>query len=387
MDFDLAEEQRILQSTVERFASLRCTRERVRQAERDGTFPQDLWDEMAGMGLLGLPAPEALGGTGGSMLDMVVVIEALARRMPALAIPFINTVGLTCKLMGALGTDRQRRETLPAMMEGRLKTCFAWTEPSGGSDVLAMRTRAEPTADGRGFVVNGAKTFITLAHRADLMFTMVRSQKDPARKTDGLSCLMIPTGSPGISIRLIDKVGQKSTGFCDVHFEEVFVPRDALVGEENNAWRQVVPLLNGERICFSAVCLGIAEAAFADAREYMGLRSAFGRTIEHYQVLQHHLVDMRAMIDSARLLTWKAAWMDAHGRPAAFEATEALLVAGQMVSKVTDLGMQVMGGYGYTTEFDMERHWRDGRVFRLSPMTTEMARNFLAQGMGMPRPY
>ena len=216
---------------------------------------------------------------------------------------------------------------------------------------------------------------------------MVRTDKDVAKKTEGLSCLIIPSGLAGLSIRQIEKTGQKSTGFCEIHFDKVQVPAEFLLGEEGQGWKQMVPLLNGERTCFAAVCIGIAQAAFTDAISYMEQRSAFGKTINHFQVLQHYVADMKTSIDASQLLTYRAAWLETQGRPLAVEATEAILNAANMVSQVTDSGMQIMGGYGYTTEFDMERYWRDARVFRLSPMTSEMARNFIAQSLGMPRSF
>jgi acyl-CoA dehydrogenase len=149
----------------------------------------------------------------------------------------------------------------------------------------------------------------------------------------------------------------------------------------------MLPLLNGERTCFSAICLGIAEAAFEDAVQYMGERTAFGKTINHFQILQHYIADMKTMIDAGQLLIYQAAWLETMGRPVGVEATETFLACSNIVNRVTDLGLQILGGYGYTTEFDMERYWRDGRVFRFSPITNEMAKNFLAQSLGMPRSY
>lgn len=387
MEFDLTEEQKMLQNTVKRFVDEQCPIEYVRELERTGNFPTELWQKLSELGILGLPMKSEFGGSEGNMLDMVIVIQELSRRILALAIPFTNTIGLTNKVLSALGTDDQKAEIIPGLVKGAIKTCFAWTEDSGGTDVLSMKTAAELSKDGKNYVVNGSKLFITLAHVSDYIFTMVRTQKNPPKKSQGISCLMVPSGLPGMTTSLIEKVGQKSTGFCEIHFEDVKVPKKHLIGEENKAWYQLLPLLNGERTCFSAICLGIAQAAFEDAVRYMGERSAFGKTINHFQILQHYIADMKTMIDACQLMTYRAAWSESQGRSVAFEATEAFLASSNMVSRVTDLGMQIMGGYGYTTEFEMERYWRDGRVFRMSPMTSEMARNFLAQSLGMPRSY
>ena len=387
MNFELSEEQKILQETIRRFVEEQCPREYIRELERSGRFPEELWQKMADLGFLGLPVSSEYGGSDGTMIDMVIVIQELARRILALAIPFTNTIGLTNKVISALGTEDQKSHFLPQLVKGKTKTCFAWTEASGGTDVLSMRASAEHSSDGKKYVVNGSKIFITLAHVSDYIFTMVRTMKNPPKKTQGISCLVIPAELPGMTISQIEKVGQKSTGYCEIHFEDVEVPRENLLGEENKGWYQMVPLLNGERTCFSAICLGIAQAAFEDAVRYMGERTAFGKTINHFQILQHYVADMKTMIDAGQLLTYRAAWLETLGRSVSFEATEAFLACSNMVHRVTDLGLQIFGGYGYTTEFDIERYWRDGRVFRVSPMTTEMAKNFLAQSLGMPRSY
>ena len=387
MDFELTEEQKILQKTIRRFVEDQCPRELVRELDHTGRFPEELWGKIADLGFLGLPVSGKYGGSEGTLIDMVIVIEELSKRILALAIPFTNSIGLTNKVVSALGTEDQKAEILPKLVKGELKTCFAWTEASGGTDVLAMRTFAESSHDGSKYRVNGSKLFITLANVSDYIFTVLRTLKDPPKKTQGISCLMIPRKLQGISINPIEKVGQKSTNFCEIHFDNVEVPRQYLLGEENKAWYQLIPLLNGERTCFSAICLGIAEAAFEDALRYMNERTAFGKTIGSFQILQHYLADMKTMIDAGHLLMYKAAWLETTGKQVGFEATEAYLACSNIVHRVTDLGMQIMGGYGYTTEFDMERYWRDGRVFRISPMTTEMAKNFLAQSLGMPRSY
>jgi len=387
MDFELSEEQKMLQKTVRKFVEKECSREYIRRLEHSGEFPHDLWQKMAGMGLLGLPVSTEAGGMGGTAIDMVMVIEELARATMALAVPFTNTVGLTNKVISSLGTENQKSKFLPGLVEGKIQTCFAWTEASGGSDVLSLRTMAEPSVDRKKYIVNGSKMFITLAHVADYIFTMVRTLKNPSKKTQGISCLIIPAKQAGISIRPIEKVGGKTTGFDEIHFENVEVPKENLLGQENNGWYQLVPILNGERTCFSAICIGIAQAAFDDALRYTSEREAFGKTINHFQILQHYIADMKTMIDAGRLLTYRAAWLEATGQPFSFESAEAFLACSNIVHQVTDKGIQILGGYGYSTEFDMERYWRDGRAFRISPLTSEMAKNFLAQSLGMPRSY
>jgi acyl-CoA dehydrogenase len=385
VDFDLSPEQLLLRDTVREFVAANCDRELARRLDDTREFPYELWRRLADLGLLGLQVSEDDGGSGGTPLDALVVVEELARGAVAVAVPFVNTAGLAAKVIAALGSEEQRARLLPELLAGRLLASFAWTEPVGGTDVLALQTRA--VSDGDDYVVTGTKTFITLASVADYLFTIVRTLDDQPKRTQGLTCLLIAPDTPGVELRRIDKAGQRATEFFEVRFDDVRVPASQRIGPEHDAWRSLVPLLNGERTMFAGICLGLAKTAFADALRYTAERSAFGKTINHFQALQHHVADMKLAIDSCELLAYRAAWLESAGRPTALEATQAFLASAQMVSMVTDLGLQLMGGYGYTTDFDMERYWRDARVFRVSPITTEMAKNVVAQGLGMPRSY
>lgn len=385
MDFEFSAEQVLLRDTVRELVSRTATPEVVRELEETRAFPRATWDGLARSGILGLTLPEADGGAGASVFELVIVLEELARAGAALAIPVVTTVSQGSKLFAEFGTAAQKERYLPELLAGRLLTTLAWTEPAGGSDVLAMTMRAE--ASGNGFVLNGTKTFITLADKADVILTVARSRSNVAKRSEGISCFVVPAGSDGISVTPIEKTGQRATTFCEIHFSDVFVPGDAVLGTEGDAWGEIAPLLSSERTCFAAVCVGIAKAAFDDALTYVQHRSAFGKTIAHFQVLQHHLVDMRTAIDAAEVVVQRAAWREASGKPYVLDATEALLVASQMASSVTDIGMQLMGGYGITTAFDMERYWRDARIFRVSPITTEVAKNVIAQQLGLPRSF
>jgi alkylation response protein AidB-like acyl-CoA dehydrogenase len=319
------------------------------------------------------------------MLDFVLCVDELAQGSVALAIPFVTTASLGARVLAGLGTSEQKRTLLSELIAGRLVTTFAWTEPAGGSDVLAMTTRAERSPDGSEYTLHGTKTFITLADAADVLFTMARTDPAPEKRSHGLTCLAVPRATEGVSIRRIEKMGQRATPFCEVSFQRATVPAAARIGDEGQAWRQLVPMLVSERTCFAAVCVGIARAAFDDACGYADQRTAFGRTIDHFQAIQHHLVNMRTLIDTAELVTYKAAWAESEGKSVTFEATQALLVAAEAVGVVTDLGVQILGGYGVTTEFDAERYWRDARIFRVSPITSEVARNVLARGLNLPQ--
>lgn len=385
MDFALSEEQELLRDSVRALVARHADRNVVRELEVSRAFPRTAWKELGRLDVLGLTLEEADGGAGGSVADLVVVLEELARASLALAIPIVTTVSQGSKVISHLGTPAQKHRFLPPLLAGELLTTLAWTEPAGGSDVLAMSTSATRTPS--GWRLDGTKTFITLADKADVILTVARSRTGVERRSDGISCFAVPAGADGLTIRPIEKVGQRGTTFCEVHLENVLVAEDALLGTEGASWKELVPLLSSERTCFAAICVGLAKAAFDDALAYVHQRTAFGKTIAHFQALQHHLVDMHRLIVGAELVVHRAAWLESAGRPYAMDATEALLVASEMASTVTDLGVQLLGGYGLTEEFDMERYWRDARVFRVSPVTSDVAKNVIAQQLGLPRSF
>ncbi len=385
VSFDESKEHALLRETVRSFVAAECPRELVRSFEAEQRFPRELWSKLAELGLTAIGVPEAHAGAGA--IEQAIVVEELAQGSLALAVAFVNTACLGAAALAADATPELRDRLLPGLAAGELLFTFAWTEPSGGSDVLSMTTTAETVDGGHAYLVNGTKTFITLAQEADHLFTVLRTAPPSERRSEGLSCLLIPSTAAGVEIARIEKAGQRSTPFYEVRFAEARVAANCLVGEENDAWRRFAPRLGAERALFAAVCLGLARRAFAEALEYSLERPAFGRPIGAFQAIQHRLVDMKTLIDSTELLTYRAAWLESTGRQAAAEATQAFLAAASTAGRVTDAGMQILGAAGYTTDFDMERHWRDARAFQVSPVTTEVAKNTLARALGLPRSY
>jgi acyl-CoA dehydrogenase len=384
VDFDLTSEQTLLRDSVREFVARECPRDLVRACDRERRFPQEIYTKLAGLGVLGIALDAEDGGVGGT-LEQALVTEELARGSVAVAVAFVNAA---CLGQAVLSTHPAAAvPNLPAeIAAGRSIVTFAWTEPDAGSDILALRTRATPAASG-GYVVNGAKTFITLAEEASHLLTVVRTRAPEGRRSDGLTCLLVPSTAEGVEIRPLGKVGQRSAPFYDVAFADLELPPGHLVGEEHGAWGELLPLLASERTLFAAVCLGIARQALAEATSYCLEREAFGRTIAHLQAVQHHLAEMKTSVDATELLVYRSAWLADRDRLQGDETSQALMVAARTASMVTDLGLQVTGAAGYSEEFDMERHWRDARAFRLSPVSTEVALNLVARGLGLPRSY
>jgi acyl-CoA dehydrogenase len=284
------------------------------------------------------------------------------------------------------GSDEQKERFLPAIANGELRYSIGFTEPEGGTDLLgAMRCFAERT-DG-GWVVNGNKTWCTSAQVADYILLLARTDRDVAKRHQGVTLFLVPTASEGVTISPIPKLGMRALGSCDVGLSDVFVPDDLVLGEPGQAWYMLLPTLNNERIMLSAFCCGILDGILEDALAYVGERKAFGRAIGEFQILQHYIADIAIWRRQTELLVHHAAWLQSLGRPCFEETTMAKVVASESAVRAADLGIQILGGMGYSAETDMQRYWRDARLFRIGPITNEMARNAIAENLGLPRSF
>ena len=251
----------------------------------------------------------------------------------------------------------------------------------------AMRTTAEPSGD--GFRLNGAKMFTSGAQVADYLLVVARTRKlnEVARRGQGVSLLIVDARSPGVGIRPLRMLGLRAIGTCEVTFADVWVPREQLLGPQDDGWYRLVGTLDNERILTAAICVGVTRAVLEDAVTYARTREAFGGPIGRFQALQHYLAEIAMRLEQARLLTYHAAWLQARGRPCAREAVMAKVSASETASWAADTGIQILGGYGCAMEFDMQRYWRDVRASRVSPISNEMGRNFIAESLGLPRSY
>ena len=235
--------------------------------------------------------------------------------------------------------------------------------------------------------VNGSKTWCSAAHTAHYILLLARTDDDVEKRHQGLSLFLLPTDAEGVTIADIPKLGMRALGSCDVGLQDVFVPDELLLGEPGDAWYMLLPTLNNERIILSAFCCGILDGVLEDALAYVGEREAFGRKIGEFQVLQHYLADIAMWRHQADLVVKHAAWLQDAGRECFQETTMAKVVASEAAVRAADLGIQIMGGMGYSAETDMQRYWRDARLFRIGPITNEMARNAIAENLGLPRSF
>jgi acyl-CoA dehydrogenase len=386
MDFDLSDELQLFRSTAREWVEREAPKSWARELERrEGEYPFELWERLAKAGYHGIGVPEEYGGQGGDVMVQSLLARELARSLGGLAWIWGITSFAGAKSLGYFGSQAQRERFLPEIAAGRLRFAIAFTEPGGGTDLLgALRTNARKV-DG-GWSVSGQKTWSSSAHVADYLLLLARTEAS-AKRHQGLSLFYVPTDAEGVTIADIPKLGMRSMGSCDVSLDEVFVPDDLLIGEPGQAWYALLPTLNNERIILSSFCCGILDAVLEDALEYMGQREAFGRKIGEFQILQHYVADIAMWRRQSELLVWSAASMMDQGRDCYQETTMAKVMASEHAVRAADLGIQIMGGAGYAAEVDMQRYWRDARLFRIGPITNEMARNTLAESLGLPRSF
>jgi len=294
-------------------------------------------------------------------------------------------VGFGSKMISVLGTREQKARYLPKLAQGELKFALGLTEPGGGTDILgAIQTKAEDKGD--HWLLNGRKMFISCAHVADYIITIAITNPE-VKRHKGLSIFLTPHPSPGLETRLIPKLGCHACGTNEVYYDDVRIPKENLLGTLHNGWNELLITLNPERIATAMMSLGLAKAAFRDAIEYAKVRVAFGKPIASFQILQHYLADIAIEIEAARNLIYKCAWLADAGKPMHLEASMAKVIAGRASEKAAIWGMEILGGYGYTMEYDMQRYFRDYKQMVFSPISDEMAKNMIMQFMGLPKSW
>jgi acyl-CoA dehydrogenase len=385
MDYTFTKEQEFLRETIRNFISKEAPREYQRELDETEEFPHELWKKLAGMGILGVSIEEEYGGMGGNVIDTVIVIEELVRGMLAFGDAFMqfNCFGPTT--ISFFGNEKQKQEYLPKMARGEIKVCLGITESHGGTDALALKTEAVEKDD--HYVINGSKMFTTGAHLSDYIMLVVRTTTNVKKKSEGISIFIVDMKTKGITVNRLKKVGLHALGTCELFFDEVVVAKENLVGERDKGWYHLVNTLNNERIVIAAVCLGNAQAALDDALQYTKERIVHERSNAQYQVIRHHLVNMFKKIELARLMVYKAAWLQSKGLPCHVEGNMAKFAASEAGLYITSRGMEIMGGCGYSMDYDMQRYWRDAKLYEFGPITNEMVRNFLGERLGLPRSY
>jgi acyl-CoA dehydrogenase len=387
MDFQLSEEQQDLAKLVHDWVEREAPKDWARELETaEHDYPFALWDKLAAAGFHGIGIPEEYGGQGGDILTQMTLARGLARSLAGLTWIWGITSFAGGKSIGLYGSEEQKQRFLPDIAAGRSRWSIGFTEPSGGTDLLGTMRTSAVRGDG-GWILNGQKTWCSAAHVADYILLLALTDKDAPKRHQGVTLFALPAKSEGVTIREIPKLGMRSMGSCDVYLDDVFVPDDLVLGEPNRAWYMLLPTLNNERIMLSSFCLGILDGVLEDALAYMQVREAFGHKIGEFQALQHHVANIAMWRAQTELVVQKAAWLQSQGLPCGQEANMAKVIASEAAVNAADLGIQILGGMGYSAETDMQRYWRDARLFRIGPITNEMARNTIAEGLGLPRSF
>ena len=378
MNFQLTDEQRMWRKAVHEFVRSEL-KPRAREIDETGEIPWDVIKKMGPMGLLGMSVPEKYGGSDLDSISAAIAIEELGwgDGGTALTIEAHNELG--CAAVALFGTPEQKQTYLPpaASGEGRL-AALALTEPGAGSDLRGIRTRADREKD--HFLVNGAKAWITNAADAGFIVTLVLT--DPDRPSRGMSLLILPAGTPGLQIAPPEKkMGAGGTHSHEVCLEDVRIPVDHLLGEENRGLQHTLRILDGGRISVGALSVGIAQAAFEEALKYAQAREAFGKPIAAQQAVQWMLADAGTEIHAARLLVYYAAWLKDQGRPFTRAGAMAKVYATEMAERVTRNAIQIHGAYGYSREYPVEGMYRAARLMTIGEGTSEIQRLVIARGL------
>ena len=385
MDFDAPEEHALLRDSIGQYFSRELPEAKIRAMDRERTIPRGIWKQFGELGWLGFSVPAEFGGSDSDIITGAVFCEELARRFPSLAMDWV-LLSMTARLFREHGTDAQQAEYLPRLAKGEFIMAFGMTEPSGGTDILGLTTRAE--LDGAQWSVNGQKLFTTFANDADAIAVLCRTDPiEDGKRARGLSLILTPRQQSGIEVRRLDLMAMRAGGTSEVFFDDAQAPKDAVIGQRGRGWYHLLSSLDEERILSAAIYVGITASALDIAVQYALSRSAFGRPIGAYQAVQHPLADVATELEQIRLLTQKAAWLLSAGRPCAREAAMAKLAASETAVRATDRSMRVLGGYGLVEESALERLFRDARLGPFSPISNEMVKNFLGEQMGLPRSY
>ena len=375
MDFELTDEQQLLKAAVREFAEGEIA---PGAADRDehARFPSELIPRLAEQGLLGILAPEEYGGSGYDAMSATIILEEVARVDAAVALLVGSHNSLCSGHILAFGTDEQKKTFLTPLARGEKLGAWALTEPGSGSDAGAMRTRA--VLEGDSWVIRGDKQFITQGSTAGIYVIMAST--DPPQGTRGISAFIVSRETPGLSVgKLEKKLGVRASDTAALHFDDMRVPKENLLGRVNEGFKDVLAVLASARIGMAALAIGIAQGALDEALKYAKRRRQFGKPILEYEAIQWMLADMATEIDACRLMAHKAATLKDLGEPFLRVASQAKLHASEVAMRATSKAIQIHGGYGYLKDSPVERFYRDAKLCEIGEGTSEVQRMVIAR--------
>jgi alkylation response protein AidB-like acyl-CoA dehydrogenase len=380
MDYSFSPDQETLRGHIRELLDEVCPPEYAERCDNDAQPPREAYAALAKHGWFGLILPAEYGGAGGSAIDLAILLEETGRHFEELAMWLFRTLTYGGYAVMRHGTKAQKESLLPRVARGELSFCFGLTEPDSGSDAAALATKAT-AADG-GYVINGQKVFTSGMDISDYCLLVTRTST-LAKQQQGITNFLVDTRLPGIEVRKIKTLGQRAIGTTQVFYNDVKVPATAVLGEVDRGWEAVDAYLWYERLCLSAARTGAAMAAFEYALEYAKNRRQFGRPIGKFQAISHKLADMKMMLDISRTLVYRFAWLMSEGKATRHDAAVLKLYTGETYKTVSDMGLQILGGYGYCMEYPMQRFFRDSRLATIGAGTSEIQRNIIARGLGL----
>ncbi|WP_265111012.1 acyl-CoA dehydrogenase family protein [Halosolutus halophilus] len=380
MDFDLPDEHRMVRETVRDF----CQREIepiAQEIEDEHRFPAEIFDQLADLDMMGVPIDDAYGGLGGDTLMYALVAEEIGRVSGSIGLSYVAHTSLASKPIELFGTEDQKERWLRPLAEGEYLGGWALTEPGSGSDASDMDTMARKEGD--EWVINGTKQFITNASEAGSV--LVKAVTDPGAGYDGISTFIVdPDADDGFEVTTIwDKMGLNASPTCEITLDDVRLPEDRLLGEEGDGWDQTKKTLDGGRISIAALSTGLAQGAYDHAKEYSTEREQFGQPISQFDAIRDKIVDMHRKTERARLLTHKAATRYDEGQSVTQESALAKLDASEAAREVAEDAVQVLGGYGYTTDFAPQRFYRDAKLMEIGEGTSEIQHLVIGRELGL----
>ena len=382
MDFDLTAEQREFRRTVREFAE-EVIAPRAEEMDRLEELPLDIVKQMGTMGLFGLPFPEEYGGQGADFLTFCIAVEELARIDSSMAITLEAGVGLGANPIYHFGTEKQKRRWLVPMCQGEILGAFGLTEPGGGSDAGSTKTTAR--LEGGQWIINGSKAFITNSGTDITGLVTITAVTGEQGDRKEISSIIVPSGTPGFEIgKHYRKVGWRASDTHELSFSDCRVPEENLLGDLGKGYAQFLQTLDDGRIAVAALGTGLAQGCLDESIKYAKEREAFGRAIGALQAIQFKIADMKVAVETARLATYRAAWLRDQGRPYKADAALAKLYASEIAVTSAREAVQIHGAYGYMEELPVARYYRDAKVLEIGEGTSEIMRWIIARDLGLP---
>jgi alkylation response protein AidB-like acyl-CoA dehydrogenase len=379
MDFELTKSQKEIQKAARDFAKGEFSKDLALELDRKHEFPEKIWKKAAELGFIGIHFPEAYSGQGLGTLENILVAEEFCSRDSTIGSALI-LAGFGSECILRFGSDELKEKFLPPVAEGEILSAGAFTEPDYGSDITFMNTSAKK--DGDEWIINGTKIFITNGELASFFCVLCQTDSECKPTYRGMSLILVEADRQGVSATDVgDKMGVRMMSTAEINFKDVRVPASNLIGKQGKGFYHVLEFFDESRILIAAQALGTAQGAFDRALAYVKQREQFGRKIAQFQVTQHKLADMATKIELARLITYKAAWNFDQGRMDPKLTSMAKMYAARTAVEVADEAIQLLGGYGYMAEYEVERFYRDAKITEIYEGTKEIQKNTIASAV------